>query len=332
MPTIRDIARHAGVAVSTASLALNGDDRVRDATRQRVLDTAKALDYHPSRVARSLSQGKTWSLHLLDPVSSGALSSGFFTRFVRGIHDTARQHNYGVALSILDDESEAQALAERLVQERWTDGIILMNPSASPGIMTTLARDRFPFVVLGRPPLPDIPSVDNDNVRVAFDATRHLLASAPGPVALLNGPEHQTFAQDRARGYLDALREAGSTPSDDLVRHIHGDADAAHREVQALLARGVRFRSVLAVSDALAIGAMRALREASLRVPADVAVLGMNNDDLCEYTDPRLSSVELNAFELGSRATSLLLATVRGDEPERVRCIVPHRLELRESA
>jgi DNA-binding LacI/PurR family transcriptional regulator len=332
VPTIRDIARRAGVAVSTASLALNGDERVRDATRQRVLDAAQDLDYHPSRVARGLSQGKTWSLHLLNPVATAALSSGFFTRFVRGIHDTARDHNYGVALSILDDEGEAQALAERLVQERWADGIILMNPSASPGIMTTLARNRFPFVVLGRPPLPDIPSVDNDNRQVAFDATRHLLANTPGPVVLLNGPQHQTFTKDRADGYLQALRIAGRTSSEDLLRYIHGEADAARREVQALLERGVRFRSVLAVSDALAIGAMRALREASLRVPEDVAVMGMNNDDLCEYTDPRLSSVELNAFELGSRATSLLLAAVRGEEPERLRCIVPHRLELRESA
>ena len=332
MATIRDIARQAGVAVSTASLALNNDDRVRDATRQRVIDAAKALDYHPSRVARSLSQGKTWSLHLLDPMPSGALSSGFFTRFVRGIHDTAREHNYAVALSILDGESEAQALAERLVQERWSDGIILMNPSARPAILTALARERFPFVVLGRPPLPQISSVDNDNVRVALEATRHLLRTAPGPVVLLNGPEHQTVAQDRAEGYRAALREDGGPVDEDLVRHLHGDADAAHREVSALLTGGARFRSVLAVNDALAIGAMRALRERSLRVPDDVAVMGMNNDDLCEYTDPQLSSVELNAYELGSEATSLLLAGVRGEAGERRRRIVPHALALRESA
>lgn len=274
----------------------------------------------------------TWSLHLIDPLSSGALSSGFFTRFVRGIHQTARLHRYDVALSVLDDDDEARLLVERLVRERWTDGVILMNPSASPGIMATLTQHDVPCVVLGRPPLPGIPSVDNDNVRAAYDATHHLLATAPGPVLMLNGPRHQTFAQDRADGYHQALRDGGREQPPDLVRYVHGDADAARREVASLLERGVHFGSVLAVSDALAIGALRAIREAGRRVPDDVAVMGMNNDDLCEYIDPPLSSVELNAHELGSRATALLLSLIKGENPERTRCLVPHRLELRESA
>ncbi|HKI58217.1 MAG TPA: LacI family DNA-binding transcriptional regulator [Trueperaceae bacterium] len=332
MSTIRDIARRAGVAVSTASLALNDDARVRPETRQRVLEAAEALNYHPMRAARSLSQGLTWSLHLLDPERSGALSSGFFTRFVRGIHDTAGEQRYSVALSILDDETEAQSLAERLVHERWTDGIILMNPSASPAILEQLSEDRFPFVVLGRAPLPSVLSVDNDNERVAYDAATHLLRAAPGPVLLLNGPRYQTFTQDRAEGYRRALRTAGTEPDPDLVRFIPGNADAARQEVHRVLDEGLPFRSVLTVSDGMAIGAMRALRERGRHIPDDVAVMGMNNDDVAEYTDPQLSSVELNAYELGSRATSLLLAAVRGEARERERCIVAHSLALRESA
>ena len=332
MSTIRDIARHAGVAVSTASLALNGGARVRAETRQRVLDAAEELSYHPMRAARSLSRGLTWSLHLLDPMTSGALSSGFFTRFVRGIHDTAREHNYSVALSVLDSEAEAQTLAERLIHERWTDGIILMNPSASPLILKQLIRSRFPLVVLGRAPLANALSVDNDNVQVGFDATTHLLRNRAGPVLMLNGPEHQTFTRERAEGYRMAVRQAGLAPRPELIRSIPGTADAARQEVHDLLLQGQEFKSVLAVSDGMAIGAMRALRENGVRVPSDVAVLGMNNDDLAEYTDPTLSSVELNAYELGREATSLLLAAVRGTSLERERRIVPHQLALRDSA
>lgn len=332
MSTIRDIARHAGVAVSTASLALNGDARVREETRRRVLAAAEALSYHPMRAARSLSRGMTWSLHLLDPVRSGSLSSGFFARFVRGVHDVARQANYSVALSVLDDEAEAQALAERLVFERWTDGILLVNPSASRDILERLVTSGFPFVVLGRAAVSHVLSVDNDNVRVAFDATTHLLDSGRAPVLFLDGPEHQTFAQDRAEGHRRALEAAGAPLDRRLVRFVGRTADEARKEVAAVLREGLAFESVLAVSDAMAIGAMRALRDRGRRIPDDVAVMGMNNDDLTEYTDPTLSSVELNAYELGRRATGLLLGAIRGEVSAPTRRIVPHETVLRESA
>ncbi|HZJ10770.1 MAG TPA: LacI family DNA-binding transcriptional regulator, partial [Trueperaceae bacterium] len=100
MSTIRDIARMAGVSVSTASLALNGDPRVRPETRERVVDSATSLDYHPLRAARSLSSGRTWAIQLLNPGIDGSLSSGFFARFVRGMHDAARDHGYSVTLSV----------------------------------------------------------------------------------------------------------------------------------------------------------------------------------------------------------------------------------------
>lgn len=327
MSTIRDIARQAGVAVSTASLALNGDARVRSETRQRVLDAAEALNYHPLRAARSLSSGRTYALQLLNPIGEGALSSGFFTRFLRGIHDTAREAGYSVALSVLDDENEAQGLVERLTAERWSDGIILMNPSASPQLVKHLSGNGFPFVVLGRAAVEDPLSVDNDNVQVAFDATRHLLRRG-GPVLLLNGPAQQTFTQDRAAGYRKALEGA----FEPLTRSVPGTVGAARAEVIQLLAEGLEFRSVLAVSDATAIGAMRALREAGRRVPDDVAVMGMNNDDVTEYTDPRLSSVELGAAELGREATTLLLHALADEPVPSRRRLVAHHLVLRESA
>ncbi len=327
MSTIRDIARQAGVAVSTASLALNGNARVRPVTRQRVLDAAEALNYHPLRAAKSLSSGRTCALQLLNPVGDGALSSGFFTRFLRGIHDTAREAGYSVALSVLDDENEAEELVERLTAERWSDGVILMNPSASPQLEGHLSSRSFPFVVLGRATVESVLSVDNDNVQVAFDATRHLLRYG-GPVLLLNGPSQQTFTQDRAAGYRKALGGA----FEPLICSVPGTAGEARAEVSRLLAEGPAFRSVLAVSDATAIGAMRALRTAGKCVPEDVAVMGMNNDDVAEYTDPRLSSVELGATELGCEAATLLLHALADEPVPSRRRLVAHHLVLRESA
>jgi DNA-binding LacI/PurR family transcriptional regulator len=331
LSTIRDIARRARVSVSTASLAVNGDHRVRPETRQRVLEAVRELDFHPARAARSLASGRTCSLQLLNPVADTSLSSGFFTRFARGIHDLAREHGYSLALSILDDESEAQAVLDRLINERWVDGVILMNPSENEALLDRLVSSAFPHVLLGRGTVAGVTSVDNDNVQVARDATLLLLERAPGPVLFLNGEARQTFAQDRAEGYRQALRAAGAPRGRELIDFVGGPAERARRRVEAALEQGRLFRSVLAASDALAVGAMQAIRKHGLAVPGDVAVMGMNNDDVAEFASPRLSSVELNAYDLGRSAAGLVLEGIAGRVPAGTRHLVPHRLILRES-
>lgn len=332
MSTIRDIARKAGVSVSTASLALNNDQRVRPETRARVLNAAEALNYHPLRAAKSLSSGRTWSIQLINPVTDAALSSGFFTRFARGIHDTAKEHRYTVALSILNDEAEAHDVLNRLMLERWADGVIVMNPSEHDGLLARLAEKRFPHVLLGRSSYSEVSSVDNDNRMVAFDATMHLLQASLGPVLFLNGPSHHTFTHDRANGYCDAHQAIGQELRNDFILPTAGTADAARRKVGELLNSGPEFRSILAISDAQALGAMRAVQEAGLRVPDDIAVVGMNNDDVTEYTLPRLSSVELNAYHLGQSAADILIRTIDSTLNGPERCIIPHHLVVRESS
>lgn len=330
MSTIRDIARAAGVSVSTASLALNGDARVRPGTRQRVLDAAKALEFHPSRTAKSLSSGRTWSLHLLNPLADRGLSSSFFTRFVRGVHEVVHRHEYSLALTVLDDEAEAEAALEKLVLERWSDGVILMNLSEEARLLEMVLEQGFPHVLLGHSAREGVRSVDSDNEAVARDAAAHLLARGRAPVLFLNGPERHAFTQERARGYRLAHRLAGQACGEALVQFGLTSAEAARSRVRELLAGGARFGGVLASSDELAVGALRALRDADLRVPADVAIVGMNNDDLTEYTDPPLSSVELNAPQLGRAAAELLIAAIDRQAPERR--LVPHHLVQRDSS
>ncbi len=332
MSTIRDIARKADVSASTASLALNGDTRVRSETRQRVLAAARALNYHPNRAARSLSSGLTYAIQLLNPVVDAALSSGFFTRFSHGVHDVGREHDYTVALTVLDDEREAQGVLSKLVNERWADGIILMNPTENAMLLEQLSHARFPHVLLGRSARHETLSVDNDNIMVAYDAARHLIERARTPILFLSGLAYHTFTQDRAQGYRLALSEAGYGPDEALLHFIEGSPRAARTHVRRLLSQGLRFASVLAVSDGLAVGAMRALRDEGLRIPGDVAVMGMNNDEITEYTDPQLTSVELNAYDLGREAANMLLNRVGGADPKKRRRIVPHRLIIRESS
>lgn len=329
MTTIRDIAKRAAVSVSTASLALNGDPRVRPGTRQRVLDAATALDYHPTRAARSLSSGRTWSIHLLDPAVGTSLSSGFFTRFLRGLHDGAHEAGYTLTLTVPSDEAEARSLLRRLIAERWSDGIVLMNPSDHADLLNDVVATSFPHVLLGRSPVAGITTVDNDNERVGYDATRHLLSAGRRAPLLLNAPAHRTFAQDRERGFREACASAGVSAN---VIHVDGGPDDTRPALERHLDSGAAVDAIVAVSDPQAIVAMRTLQERGVRVPHDVAIIGMNNDDLTQYTNPRLSSVELAATELGRRGIALLIASIEtpSDTPSHRR--VEHTIVTRESS
>lgn len=328
MTTIRDIARLAGVAVSTASLALNGDERVRPETRERIMAVAEELEYRPSHSARSLSSGRTWNLQLLNPAGHSGATSSFFGEFVRGVHSGADRHGYTLGLNLPENEEAALRLLDRLIGERRADGIILMNLSAGERLLEKLLESEFPHVLLGHSDRDSIMSVDSDNAAVARDAVTYLISSGRKNILFLNAPAEHAFAQERTAGYREA--HGGRPITDELVVYGMTDAALARRATQERLSDGTVFDAVLASSDHVAIGAMRAIRDAGLAVPGNVAVMGINNDEIAEYTEPRLTSVELNPAGLGAEAARLLLQGIAGGES--VRTLVQHRLVKRESA
>lgn len=329
--TIRDIARGAGVSVSTASLALNGDARVRAPTRDRVLQVASELDYHPSLAARSLSRGRTWSLHLLYP-GEGSMSSGFFSRFVRGLHDGARERGTSVALSVPTDADEAQATLMRMIRERWADGVVFINLGPDDPLVAIASEHAYPHVFVGRATRTEVPTVDNDNHAVAADVTRTLLGRGARHLLLLNGHEGQAFTRERAAGFVAAHTEAGVPVAEDAIVYTAGRLEEAQAAIEARLDAGRPFDGVVAVSDPLAVAAMQVLRRRDVAVPDRVRVFGMNDDDLGRYVTPSLSSVDLHASELGATAAGLLLDQVEGRTLEPNRRIVGHTLIERETS
>lgn len=330
MSTIRDVARSAGVSVSTASLAMNGDVRVRPETRTRILEVAERLDYHPVKAARSLSSGRSYVLQLLNPGFQGEFSSGFFTRYVRGAHDAARERGYSLELAVPGGVDEARSILKRLISGRGADGVLLINPSEDDALLADVLEASFPHVLLGRSPVPGVTTVDNDNFQVAFDATEHLLAAGRRRLVLLNSASHHTFAKDRTAGYEAAL--AGVAGAAGHVEYGLMSADDGRRVVDRLLDEGCSFDGVVAVGDSLAVGALKALADRGRRVPGEISVIGMNNDGVGEFTSPSLSSVDLSAFDLGYACGELLLASIAGTSTGGERRMVGHSLVIRGSS
>lgn len=321
--TIREVARHAGVSVATVSRALNGSERVKARTRERVLRAARQLRYVPNGSARSLTTSETRTLGVLLPDLYGE----FFSELLRGIDQTARRSRYHTLVSSSHNDVGELEAALRAMSGR-VDGLIVMTPALEADLLEANLPGSLPVVLVNCPVEGStFSTVATDNYGGAFAMAGHLRAHGHERVALIRGPEGNHDALERLRGYRDAMGGAGliEEPGDFTER-------SGYEAAQRLLARSPRPTAVFASNDSMAIGALRALHEAGLRVPEDVAVAGFDDIPVARYVSPPLSSVHVAINEMGRRAIDLLLVCVAepGRAPESL--TLPTRLVLRESS
>lgn len=319
MATIRDVAKRAGVSVSTASLALNGRPLVSEETQRKVLRAARELDYHPNEVARSLADGRTRTLALFIPVTLEHLfsSAGFFGGLLKGMHRAALQQEYHLSLHVVESEEETAERVRAIVHSKRSDGLIITNPTVHPPYLNDLRKAAIPVVFVGRPQESDFAFVDNDNIEVGRLGVRQLAANGHRRIALLNGPRRFTFSQDRLEGYRKEILEIGLDLDDDLIWSSDLSEENAYSTVSAAFRSGKTFSAIFCASDIQAVGALRALRDLSLKVPDDIAILAVNNTALTRYYVPPIATIDLHEEQLGYLSVKLLLRQIIGEQSAR---------------
>jgi DNA-binding LacI/PurR family transcriptional regulator len=302
-PTIRDVAARAGVSHQTVSRVINDNPQVTAATRERVLAAIRELAFVPSPMARGLLSNQTRSIGVV----ADDISDHFFARMVAGAEAEARRRGYYLMIgSVEPDDDEGGYL--RLMLERRVEGLILARPSVP--ISPDARSAGIPLVAVGSSGQTGFPVVDVDNRRGGYDATRHLLEHGHRRVATIAGPAAWPSAAARLEGYRRALAEAGA---EELVERAsgwgleHGVAAATR-----LLERGADFTALFAHSDLIALGAIRRLREAGLRVPDDVSVVGYDDLPVADYVEPALTTVHQPMREVGALAAGLVLDQLAG--------------------
>jgi DNA-binding LacI/PurR family transcriptional regulator len=310
--TSADVAAKAGVSRTTVSFVLN--DRpvaIPATTRQRVLDAARELEYHPHHSARQLRGGTSHTLGLVlrqspEQVASDALLADT----LRGVTTAARAAGFRVLIEPL---APGEGTFEDLVRSRRTDGLIVSGPRLDDGALHNLARDQFPIVLQGSLPGLGVPSVDVDNVAGATAAVDHLIALGHRRIGCItNAPLAYTSASERLDGYRRALRAARLEATDDLVVEADFDAASGHRAMAQLLARGGPLDAVFVASDVVALGAIAAIRETGRRVPDDIAIVGFDDIPIAGFIHPPLTTVRLPAFDLGASAGRALIDRIAG--------------------
>lgn len=313
--TIADVARAAGVSKAAVSFAFNTPERLSTDTVARIRDVASGLDYRPDPVARMLAQRRTWAIGILTPQALDVIfANPYFGEFAAGVATAAEAA--GLAVQFI---SPLHGSLARAVDRATVDGIIAVGLGADHPEIGQIRRSGIPFVLVDSTALPDEPAILVDDEGGAHKAAGHLvelghrsfLVIGIEPPSAGSGADPAWVTSRRLRGYRAAAAEAGVAIHDDAVlvgpASMEGGIAAFHRA----WASGLRPTAVLAMSDAMAIGALRAARELGLTVPDDLSIVGFDDLDVAQYTDPPLTTVRQPNREKGAEAVRLVLDGAR---------------------
>ena len=324
-PRIADVAREAGVSKTAVSFAFNSPDRLAPETASRIRDVADSLGYRPNPVARMLTQRQTHTVGVLTPQALSVIfSNPFFGAFSEGVALAAEQEGYALHFISPLHGSLARAMGRATV-----DGVVAVGLSADHPEVEQIRAAGLPLVMVDSSALPDQPFVEIDDEGGARAAAEHLLqlghrdllvigVEPPSPGAKL---EPEGVMGRRMRGYVTALADRGvELPPHAFVvgpASIEGGIAAMRRAIED----GMQPTGVLVMSDAMAIGVLRAAREMGLRVPEDVSVVGFDDIDISQHTNPPLTTVHQPIRQKGESAVRLLLSVVerRDQRPEQIR-------------
>jgi LacI family transcriptional regulator len=321
--TIRDVAKAAGVSPKTVSRVINNEPRVLASTRDHVLATIRDLGFHPNPIARGLATKQTRTLGLIVP----DISNPFFAGGIDGCVAMAEQHDYNLFLGSVGGDPHREVRHVRALLGQHVSGIILwvggMSDAALADLMTSVAH-RCPVVHIDRPADEGVLALVHhaimvDQHYVGELATHHLLSEGRRAIAYLGSSEVGLagwVAAQRRAGYRDALRAEDLDLPERWVREMgRGTIREGMIAASTLLAQRPRPDAIFAYNDLLAVGALMACRREGLRVPDDVALVGVDDTELAAITDPPLTSIRLHQFHTGERAVALLLSLLNGGVP-----------------
>lgn len=331
--TLADVSKRAGVGVATVSRALAQEPHrdVSPATRERIRKIADELGYRPSLAARALRSGDYRALSVIVP----DFEWGWWEPVVRSAYNAAEEHGYHLLVHPVGERRDGPAGTISALSNVPTDGVIVLGYGASREVQEAAAALRLPVVsVDDTVTQPILPTVSVDNRAGGRMATEHLLSQGLKRVAYVGNTWKADFVDQRIQGYRDAHESAGIEVDEQLIltcENPAGDPPLTFKELDDMLAAGVRFDGMFCEYDRMAGPALRSLRRAGLTVPGDVAVVGYDDEESAKLTDPPLTTIRQPYEQLGALAVSLAIQAQSSPLAAERRTIIP-TLRKRHSA
>ncbi|MEI6874476.1 MAG: LacI family DNA-binding transcriptional regulator [Spirochaetota bacterium] len=328
MTSIKDIAKMAGVSASTVSRAINNKQYVKPDIRDKIMALVKKTGYVPDGAARSMVLGRTFTVGIVIPDTFNMFQRQLFST----IEHCLEGHGYRTSFFFVKWEPESESRCLMRLKAQKLDGVIMMHEVGEPEFYDYLAASGMPVVLCTfERPETGLPSIHVAEEEAAKAATRHLISLGHRNIGLISG-QHFSFGTQRAAGYRSALEGAGISAVSALSVLVPSySADDGRAGMRSLLSRKTTPTAVFAATDELAIGAIRALHEAGLKVPDDVSVIGFDDIDISDYLVPALTTVSQPIHDMGRTTAEMMSDLISGEDRKRGVAPFGHRLVIRES-
>ncbi len=307
--TIKDIAKHANVSIATVSYVMNDSKYVSPELTKRVLDAIDELGYSPDDNARSLRSKRTSTIGLIVPDNSNP----FFAEIAKGVEDAGFDAGYTVILCNSNSMVERERAYLDVLQSKRVDGIILFSTVTDiEQVQTVIKRGISTTIFYRDADGLDVDTFVLDNLSAGYQATKHLIELGHRSIACIKPLSATNPSAQRVNGYIQALEEHNLPWYEALIPQGNNLVSGGEQATQMLLQGDHQFSAIFACNDAMAIGAMRALRDVGYRVPDDVSVVGFDDIILASYTNPPLTTIASPKYEAGCLAVEHLLDRIGG--------------------
>lgn len=331
--SLKDVAARAGVGLGTASRVINGSRSVKPITREKVLKAIQELNYHPNNIARSLKMNSTRSLGIL----LADLKNGFDTEIVRGIETEAGKTNYSLFLTNTDKERLKMISCIKNFVEKNVDGIIIIGGEITEEFYADIKQFHIPLITISCEsnikPEGQYASITIDNEQAAYEVVEYLIKKGHTRIAMISGEKDEMNAGiPRIKGYQKALIKYGISLRKEYLIEGNYTFLSGYEKAKQILTLSEKPTAIFAASDAMAVGAEKALLEAGVKIPDEIAIFGFDGLDFAEYVHPSLSTIVQPRYKMGVLAMQCMLEFLNAKENREPRIIVSHQLTIRESS
>lgn len=322
--TIYDVAKLSGVSTATISRAFSNPEQVRESTRRRVYETAEALHYYPNAIARAMARQRTDKIAFLICKKDATILDEFYARICESIMHRTTRSDYQLLISTETDWQQT-------THSKQIDGVILGGNVQTDTITELQSQKTAVVLVNNHIPGLDLPCVISDEVGAIRQAAEHLFQRGHTRIALIAGKLSPYILGERYNAYLKVMKEWGVPVESAYIKMCESDVEAATAAAEELLKRPDRPTAVIGTNDVVAVGTYKAASRLGLRIPEDLAVVGIDDSTICSMLEPELTSVHIDCHQMGDLCVERLKAMLNGETDYPRTTVVPVELHVRGS-